>query len=138
MIKESSFGSAFFRFVHSRLREHAESIAFFGGGYREKTVRHCFFGSHMFPHCSFSHPHTIYIYYLLFMLYAFTEFEMLKFITLWKCQAANVRQVNVLIIFNLNIHCSVLKEKVNNFWVLLAHQKSLYIDCFVGFDDSCW
>jgi ABC-type uncharacterized transport system fused permease/ATPase subunit len=27
-----------FRFMHSRLRTHAESIAFFGGGSREKAV----------------------------------------------------------------------------------------------------
>ena len=27
------------RFMHSRLREHAESIAFFGGGFRERSVR---------------------------------------------------------------------------------------------------
>lgn len=28
--------------MHSRLRTHAESIAFFGGGSREKTVRNMF------------------------------------------------------------------------------------------------
>lgn len=28
--------------MHSRLRTHAESIAFFGGGSREKTVRDMF------------------------------------------------------------------------------------------------
>lgn len=34
--------NAYIRFMHSRLRTHAESIAFFGGGSREKTVRDMF------------------------------------------------------------------------------------------------
>ncbi|XP_039031058.1 ABC transporter D family member 1-like [Hibiscus syriacus] len=29
-----------FRFIHERLRTHAESVAFFGGGAREKAVRY--------------------------------------------------------------------------------------------------
>lgn len=32
-----------FRFMHARLRTHAESIAFFGGGAREKVVRKSLF-----------------------------------------------------------------------------------------------
>jgi ABC transporter transmembrane region 2 len=32
----------FCRFMHSRLRTHAESVAFFGGGSREYAVRPCF------------------------------------------------------------------------------------------------
>ena len=31
------------RFMHERLRIHAESIAFFGGGAREKAVSNLFF-----------------------------------------------------------------------------------------------
>ena len=40
-----------FRFMHERLRTHAESVAFFGGGKREKDVSCLCFASvpfHMF------------------------------------------------------------------------------------------
>lgn len=32
------FSNFFIRFMHERLRTHAESVAFFGGGLREKEV----------------------------------------------------------------------------------------------------
>jgi ABC-type uncharacterized transport system fused permease/ATPase subunit len=35
--KEQALEGAF-RFLHSRLRTHAESVAFFGGGDREKSM----------------------------------------------------------------------------------------------------
>ena len=46
------------RFMHERLRTHAESIAFFGGGAREKAVRYLnslLYLKHLDANCCFHH-----------------------------------------------------------------------------------